>query len=367
MRSISRRTSASLFGGDIRSLTATGLAADWPKQGDSIGSGWSFGACSCVPVETLFPVYHTTYTRSGEWIRFRINSLRQKTTLRYDASRTIVEKLAFELTADMQEIMSDTSEAETIVIALQAEDVDQPIDAGAEAPIGDPRRSRYLSTDRGLQSVSYLVALARAQLLARARAVEITLETSLDHGLALSCRKNVRIADPRLPGGAAIGKVAGYSLSLNGDTGKAVTRIVIGCSVGKGGSVVPAAGTPVYVEDYVDGYQRAANAQIGFDPSDVAYGEPEIDVDGYDGIDFSEEGMKGTLTSLNVYNGYDDQKDIIRLGWTTVAETIDALERAPTQIELAMAPLQGGPFETTYSLDVTPLVVSKTIDLEASS
>jgi hypothetical protein len=235
-------------------------------------------------------------------------------------------------------------------------------------PIGDPRRRAFFPTDRGVQSISYLVALARAELLARARAVEISFETSFQHGLGLSGRKNVRIADPRLPGGEALGKVAGYSLILNGDTGKALSRIVMACTIGKGGSLAPQAGDLVYAEDYVgSGYQQTVSGQIGFEAGDVIYGNPVIETDGYDGVDLFNMTADTVIEDLSLYNDLDDQRAIVTMIWPNINDVVAALARAPTQIDMTLVPLTGGPFQTDYGLVVEPVRVSRTIDLEASS
>jgi hypothetical protein len=359
-----------LFPSDrVQSLTSKGLLDDWPEKDDRIGSGWSFGPSSCRGNENpLFMQSVLTSTRSGRWIRFFIIELLQSTTLAYDASRTLVEKISFNVTCDTQEIMSAQDDDEAVIITLQSEDVDKPVDPGGVTPIRDPRRRAFLPTDRGLQSVSYLVALARAELLARARAVEVSFETSFQNGLALSCRKNVRIADPRLPGGEALGKVAGYSLILNGDTGKALTRFLMACTVGKGGSLTPQDGVPVYAEDYVTpGYQQTSSSQIGFETGDVVYGSPVIEADGYDGVDFFNMTPDTVIEDLSLYNDLDDQRAIVNMIWPDINDVVAALARAPTQIDMTLVPLEGGPFQTDYSLAVEPVLVSKTIDLEASS
>jgi hypothetical protein len=212
------------------------------------------------------------------------------------------------------------------------------------------------------------VALARAELLARARAVEVSFETSLQNVLGLSCRKNVRVSDPRLPGGEALGKLAGYSLILNGDTGQAVSRVVMACTIGKGGSLSPQDGVPVYAENYVEpGYQQEANGQIGFLSGDVVYGAPVVVTDGYDGVDFFAMSADDVIEDLALYNDVNEQRAIVTMIWPDINDVVAALARAPTQIDMTLVPLEGGPFQTDYSLAVAPLVVSRTIDLEASS
>jgi hypothetical protein len=56
----------------------------------------------------------------------------------------------------------------------------------------------------------------------------------------------------------------------------------------------------------------------------------------------------------------------VNLDWGSVTAASAALSRTPTQIDLTLRPLKGGPFQTDYRLTVQPVVVSKTIDLEAS-
>jgi hypothetical protein len=355
--------------GRVRSLTSKGLLDDWPSQGDRIGSGWSFGPCSCKGNENPLSIDSVmTSTSSGRWIRIYNIELLQTTTLAYDTSRTLIEKLAFEVTCDTQEIMSAADDAEAVIITLQTEDVDKPIDPGGLTPVRDPRRRSFFPTDRGQHSISYLVALARAELLARARAVEVSFETSLQNGIGLSCRKNVRIADPRLPGGEALGKVAGYSLVLNGDTGQASCRVLMACTVGKGESLSPQEGVPVYADEYVlADYQQTANGQIGFLSGDIVYGAPVVEADGYDGVDFFNMNADDVIADLTLYNDVNEQRAIVTMIWPDINDVVAALARAPTQIDMTLAPLEGGPFRTDYSLAVAPLMVSKTIDLEGSS
>ena len=62
-------------------------------------------------------------------------------------------------------------------LTLQSADLGEPIDG--ELPIGDVRRRSYFPTERGLRSLEYLIALARAHLLMRSRAVEIEFDCRL--------------------------------------------------------------------------------------------------------------------------------------------------------------------------------------------
>lgn len=134
-----------------------------------------------------------------------------------------------------------------------------------EIPIGGtidecPAQS-YFPTDRGLWSVEYLISRARAKLRMRARAVTLSWDCPFDAALGLSCRMNASLADPRLPGGEAAGKVISYSLTMK--EGKARGHVDIGCSVGFNSYVTEDLGDPEYAgaSGYcLPGYQRMDGA-----------------------------------------------------------------------------------------------------------
>jgi hypothetical protein len=73
------------------------------------------------------------------------------------------------------------------------------------------------------------------------------------------------------------------------------------------------------------------------------------------------------IEGISLYNDLDDQRAIVNMIWPDINDVVAALARAPTQIDMTLVPLEGGPFQTDYSLAVEPVRVSRTIDLEASS
>lgn len=78
----------------------------------------------------------------------------------------------------------------------------------------------------------------------------------------------------------------------------------------------------------------------------------------------------GTLENgddgLHVHNGPDDQLAVLGETYGTVDLAIEALNAAHTEVELALKPVTGGPFETLIEIEVSDLMVPKTIDLEAA-
>jgi hypothetical protein len=297
----------------------------------------------------------------------------------YDVSRKRTETVNFTLEADCQALLTEPGDAETISLALGAAAVDAPVDPPTTAepdgalPIGDVRRASYFKTDRGRQSLEALIAMARAALLMRARAVEVGFDVAFASGLGLSCRQNARIADARLPGGAAAGKIIGYTLAVDGYTGAATATVRICCLVGRGNGVAEAAGTPDYVEDgYVEaGYQTRTGLVVMPIAGEVTYDDFSGAALDDDGVDFFDMRPADLTDAATVFNGLTAQRaDIASLFGVTqtpdAAAIVSVLNAAFTQIDLDLKQVNGGPFATDFAITVSQLMVPKTIDLEAS-
>ncbi|WP_189423437.1 hypothetical protein, partial [Mesorhizobium sp. M1C.F.Ca.ET.212.01.1.1] len=94
---------------------------------------------------------------------------------------------------------------------------------------GDVRNRAYLTTTRGRRSIDFLICRARRIILERSRAVQISFSAPLTSSLAeaLSCRCNAYTVDPRIPGGAATGKIIGYAITVS--NGAPIASVTIGC------------------------------------------------------------------------------------------------------------------------------------------
>jgi hypothetical protein len=200
----------------------------------------------------------------------------------YKAERPFTERVSFSLFADVQPILTDPEDGEALRIddikSVNLSDPDEGI------LIGDPRRRSYIATERGNQSLEHLIALARAKLMLRARAVEITFAPKLARMPEITLRKNAFLVEPRV--GEALGKIIGYSIALDGSDGRVNCEVRIGCTIGRGGSAVATGGTPTYCSiDYVGfDYQQFIGRTVLFDSS-VGY-EPPISDPNDDGINF---------------------------------------------------------------------------------
>jgi hypothetical protein len=237
--------------------------------------------------------------------------------------------------ADVQPVLASlTEDEEDLVESLTMNGRDVVAAGAATASDGV-----YFSTARGMQSVEYLLMVARAHLLAGSRVVAVEWECPFPKLVysGMSCRMNATIDDPRLPGGIVLGKVVSYEFNGDGDDGEFVGKVEINCAVGnaasgvglmaRGAPATPSAlvvlnpGVPVYVEEgYVDpGYQHYAGRMIQATTADTAFEE----------LAFAQVGLQlpitedqilvrheyhdgGSVTSSKLYGGTDASFDPVR-------------------------------------------------------
>ncbi|HJQ59430.1 MAG TPA: hypothetical protein VJ890_21160 [Vineibacter sp.] len=418
----------------VSSFTGNGLLSSWPDPGASIGGGWSMDATSGVAPATwqqawlksivyVAPVLNTAqevvtpgqYTYSGSGISaygifwkpavtrereyvaahetiatvFPLVPIATTFSVRWEASRGRTEIVKFSMTADTQPLLVDPGDDETDKLDLSSDFVGQPIDPGGALPLGDLKRNSYFNTDRGNASVEYLIMLARAKMLSRARAVNLTVETPFGFGTRLSCRQNATVFDPRLPGGQGTGKVTRYALSVDGDSGEAKAEITLGCTVGKGNAVIPDPGAETYGEpDWSEAYQAMDGATLDAGTGDILYESFDgMDVVDDDGLDLMRMTPDRIIQSIVITNGPDFQQNTLDefyreytppgvevkppemgrpVGSYVAPETpTEMLSKMPTTVEVNLVPISRQSFETTWEPAVSALMVPKTIDLEA--
>jgi hypothetical protein len=360
----------------IRSLTGDGLMLDFPEEDDSIGGGWKFGPSSITRTDgkTVTQEYSTVIMTNGTG-QFPIWTMRPVLTAVYDVSRPREEVLTFTLEADIQALLTEPGDEEVIAIKVSgnADELVDPADTdnpGGTAPIGDVRRRAYFPTERGLRSLDYLIALARGNILERSRAVDVTFTVPFAQGIDLSCRKNARVVDARIPGGEATGKVVGYNLTTS--DGLMLCSVTIGCTIGTGNTVTTVPGTPVYVDaGYVeDGYQIQAGMTVMPIAGEVTYEDfsaiPPVD----DGVDFFDMRAADLVEQITIINPLPTQQEVLSAFKPDLAAAIEALNQVFTEVDGDLKKLTIGrddpPFLTLYPITVSQLMVPKTIDLESA-
>ena len=339
--------------GVVSSFTGQGLEADWPAEGDDLKGGWRVGA---VALERADGVWRTPRHKdarvgtSGARVmtagsaaeafvsppvtaRFFAWEFKPAFPLAYDVSRQRIERVSFTLAGDVQRVFTEPGEDEEIILALGSRKVSEAIEG--VVPIGDLRRASYIKTDRGRQSLDYLVALARARLLARARAAEVRVTIPFADGVGLSCRQSATVTDSRLPGGTATGKVIAYRLSAGGD-GSRLCEVTIGCTIGNGTSQDADPGVPTYVDDgYADPrWQLRAGETIAAVPREVTYPDlTEMPITD-DGIDFFRLAPADVIVALDVLNGETAQAAALDARFEDIPAAVEALNAVHTEVVL---------------------------------
>jgi hypothetical protein len=268
----------------------------------------------------------------------------------------------------------------------------------------------FFPLGRGIEAAEYVISKCRARLRYRARAVKVGWECRFDDAVTLSCRKNATLFDPRIPGGAATGKVTSYTLSASGD-GKLRGKVEIGCAIGFGDSIVEITGTPEYAAPgYMQvGYQLYDGAMHAHGSNDTTFSYPVFK--GFDdGLhlplrwkDVSDGGViSGSLDEqrvaitqsfiaarrlefLNTVGGSistSTNPSSVTTGvapdvaWSIEREQLILLSQNtpyvmaanPVSWSALFKPCAGnGPFGGSYAIQVSPLVVIQGINLEAPS
>lgn len=429
----------------IATFTGDGFKSAWPAPGTSIGGGWSVGDLASLteatwvkaaryavryqgknpnaqpqqlqiptPFNAANPGAHILTTFSDVTlpssadrvlnstltydVLFDLSSFKSYLPVHYAAERSRSETLAFSLEADVQSIMTEAGVAENETIELSSAFIDQPVDPGGALPIGDLRRNAYFPTDRGILSFEFLLLLARAKLIARARAVTVKFVTTWAIAQSLTCRWNVELHDRRLPGGSVTGKVTGLVLAASG-SGEFAAEVTIACTVGHGNVVEAVAGAGVWADDYVDpGYQQEMGGQIELVASELVYQAIDnIAVIDDDGVDFFNPqkqvyppsvvgGLAQQKAAIDAVStvftpGFPPEKIIsnnsdgsltiptgtsLFPGQVFPVTPVEALALNPTRVSLNMVPMTGGAFQSNFYVLTEKLAVSKTLDLEAS-
>jgi hypothetical protein len=301
-------------------------------------------------------------------IGFQMWMMEAVMTVEFTADRARKETVTFSINAGVQPVVSSTDNT-TQDLNLSTSQVADPVDPGGLTPIRDARRKSYMLTDRGKQTLEYLIVYSRAHLLARARAVSISFETVLQDVFDLTLRQSVTIADPRLPGGIATGKVTNLTLSLNGDDGKPTAKVTIGCTIGTA-DTLPSLSSPT--DTYATGYSTGYSATFGggtiIATSDIQYQNYDNTTITDDGIDLINITADQAISVLAVINGVKRQEYLLtNVTYADSGAAMAMLNENCTKVALALKPVtNSNAFETAFPIVVSDLIIPKTLDLEAS-
>ena len=297
--------------------------------------------------------------------------------------------------ADVQPVLTEATETENNIketLSVTASDVVAEGVATASDGV-------YFPTARGLQSLEYLMMVARAHLLIRSRAVKVAWECRFPRVVGMSCRKNATIEDSRLPGGVVLGKVTGYEMTGSGDDGKFGGKVTIGSAIGYGNPLVTATGTPDYVDaGYVDpGYQHYSGTLLAAVTNDMAFAPLAYEAAGLqlpiskDQIlvrhEWNDAGQAAAaqtavtsavqaVRQLGPYVGTfgvgetGPSADLIAFAVArsrAFAGVDQAIRDTPAWLEVELAPVQNISTSVEYDAATSPLVIPMQINLSAAS
>lgn len=256
--------------------------------------------------------------------------------------------------------------------------------------IGDLSSSSYFASDRGQDSIKYLLNFGRAKLLAASRAVRITFDVPFARAVPITLRKNGWLFDRRIPGDlGAYGKIVSCVLTVDG--GRRFGTITIACSVGNGGTVEDVEGENVYIDDYIDAYYAEEGGTLALDTGDIGYSRPVykavddklvfplsdsqsvVGQPGVRGASLAEQvtaintGLAAQVALAQLPEGSSVQQSIAnefsrqQLSKTSVS---GELAKVPRWYEIELVSL-GGNFSYQYDIETTVLKPPKQIDLAA--
>jgi hypothetical protein len=345
------------FGGAVTSTSSSISMGDKGANSVSYSVSWQrvVGQAQEAPSTT-----QTVIDDGGNESPVTTPSLFGRMILQYDLKFPRTEILHFTMTSQVQPIvlLPPDEPVNQIKLSMHGSDIGLPIDPGDAMPIGDPGRSAFFPTDRGLQAVQYPMLVARAHLLQSARAAKVNFDCTFERAMELSCRKNALLHDPRLPGGEVTGKITEYHLKTDGDSGAMIGQVQIETTIGTGLPITVREGTPTYVDEgYAEvGYQFYSDADVVLPSGDGAITMPST----Y----FDPTQMVLPLTyytavvAFYVHEG--TPVDVVLAGGS-------AATAQPTWIELVLNPVTGQNYTRDYSLGDSTLVMPKLIDLAAPS
>jgi hypothetical protein len=399
----------------VLTIAGSGLLNGWPEADADLGGGWSARNPSAKSpftdlkdedfraaypgVVSLNPFVISSLSQSASANNVSVSStvfgivqdkVNVKLDFHYKADRQYKEIIVFDLIAEAQPLVVDPEDDDLITLKLSGVDVSLPLDPLAEyseIPIGFGSRRSYFATDRGKDSLQYLIQLARANIIERARAIKTTFKCKLVRALDFSLRKNVLLHDRRIPGGTALGKIVGYTMMADGGEISATCKFA--SVVGYGGAVAAVEGDPEYCDqDYVeDEYQFFDGAILVLAADDVGFTDfPEevdddhlvfplvfppyaSDTDHPHAVTVSTKGLQPVPATIQPSVSLDDCGNTTSISYSMSLDTgpySEWLGGITTTVDFALKAVEGGPFETTLRINVTPLKLPQQIDLSAT-
>lgn len=374
--------------GDLMSYNES--ASGFPSGVNPVTGGTTISDITATVIGDPKTGTPASFSRNRSAMLVRRQQISTQLVLGIDADRDLKDNVSLLLTSDLQPVLDDPAEAEPFeTIELSTNDIAD--DCEDDPAIGNAGRAEYATTDRGLQSIQYMIARARAKLILGSRVVSVTWDCPFAKAVNLSCRMNAQIFDDRIPGEAAFGKIVSYGLRGDGTTGEFRGFVKIGCAIGLGNAITTSAGTPDYVEEGalepgIQTYTGQVNAlptgDVGWSPPVLVAGGGAMPLTGLTKNDLvireeiiteleeQESAMGNVLRGLPpgpILNGPGlfqlfrlFHEEIVRLAMQALAET-------EMYYEIELVDLTSRGAESEWEVATVPLVIPRQIDLTADA
>lgn len=375
----------------------------WSPSFDTVTTNWSGQTWTTDNGDENGDIINIPAHLEATWLVIPESMINATLAITLDPNQPRNEKIDFTMVPDIQALLTlpgdyDTGQGATPpdeeILDLSGADVGLAIDG--VAPLTDTAASSYWTSTRGLQSLEYTQLRARARLLAAQRVVQASWTVPFARAIDLTCRKSASLADSRIPGGQLSGKITAYTISATGGSrdqgGQLTGTVTVMCSIGRGGTHSAVAGyNNDWVEDdwVVDDYiNTSGGLSVASGTTDIAY-SPDSLIEGSDGLSSPlslnlsradivvKEVMHGTVADqTSIFNAQTG--DAFRSSMTTVEDESKWAQSRETAIqqelknnsvwlELWLKPVSETALGNSLPLNVEPLKVPQTIDLEAAS
>jgi hypothetical protein len=206
----------------------------WPKPGRSLGQNSGYYVVDSEltpmtrPLSAPLPLVTASDSDSSKhppiYAQCQYFYPKLVTTWRYQCNRH--EYAIFSLKQKLQNL-SLTSRNSTKKLHLTLADLQSLSPSEFQ-----PHQPSFFTTARGHSAIAHALDIARAHLVASARAITIYLQVPFASALEISTQHMLSFQHPELPYGKIRGKVIRYHLVMNGTTGEQVAHVWIGACIG---------------------------------------------------------------------------------------------------------------------------------------
>lgn len=210
-------------------------------------------------------------------------------------------------------------------------------------------------TSYGRDAVEHIVLQAMARLKKAARAVEIQFDCAAEKILELTCDYTVKINDPRIPGAEAIGKVVGYTILIDGDTGSQFGQVKIACCLGTAQDSI-GSGDPIDETSYDNVTGGPIQSAVFYELAAIP--DIEIPVD----VEAMETDDEYLIEEVIVEHSGHSQN----VGWIAQAQPDVWLQDRRTRVEVELKSMNPEPeLYAEVEIDCSTLTLPRHINLEA--